>query len=240
MFLGMTSLAPRCRMWQDWSRAHPKSSSTLLAGTAAPGGCRGGPGVLQGRGELGRAGSFSQRSQRKPGFPSGLVLSKLVSQILLSLAEACPLLHLLWAAETVRFCFSFFFFFKVLKSRSLCVNPVLRCPQTSGCAWSPPLGPSRPWGACGGHSWQRATYHSGPRAISLLPSAALFLPAAGASSVRSSPQPSKRVPMPRGRLAGPAGKEREEALPQGVRKEGAAALGSRCSKSSVLPCRSVR
>lgn len=155
MFLGMTSLAPRCRMWQDWSRAHPKSSSTLLAGTAAPGGCRGGPGVLQGRGELGRAGSFSQRSQRKPGFPSGLVLSKLVSQILLSLAEACPLLHLLWAAETVRFCFSFlFFFFKVLKSRSLCVNPVLRCPQTSGCAWSPPLGPSRPWGVCGGHSWQ--------------------------------------------------------------------------------------
>lgn len=49
--------------------------------------CRGGSGLPQGCEELGRTGTFSMRSQREQGFPTNLVTFKLVSQILLSLAE---------------------------------------------------------------------------------------------------------------------------------------------------------
>lgn len=45
---------------------------------------RGGSDLLQGRGELGRAGTFSECSQREPGLPTNAI-----SQILLSLGEAC-------------------------------------------------------------------------------------------------------------------------------------------------------
>lgn len=61
---------------------------------------RGGSGLLQGCEELGRTGTFSKCSQREPGFPTNLVTSKLVSQILLSLAEACLLASLALGCKT--------------------------------------------------------------------------------------------------------------------------------------------
>lgn len=83
----------------------------------------------QGWEELGRTGTFSKCSQREPGLPTNLVMSKLVSQILLSLAEACRpacLLHLLWAAKP---------FFKVLKSGPYMLkllSGTAHCPQLPG------------------------------------------------------------------------------------------------------------
>lgn len=98
--------------------------------SAAPAVCRGGGSDLpQGWEELGRTGTFSTCSQREPGLPTNLVTSKLVSQILLSLAEACwpaCLLHSLWAAKP---------FFKVLKSGPYMLkllSGTARCPQLPG------------------------------------------------------------------------------------------------------------
>lgn len=62
----------------------------------------GGSDLPQGWEELGRTGTFSECSQREPGLPANLVTSKLVSQILQSLAETCRpacSLHSLWAAK---------------------------------------------------------------------------------------------------------------------------------------------
>lgn len=110
--------------------------------------CRGGSDLPQGCEELGRTGTFSKCSQREPGFPTNLVMTKLVSQILPSLQRPACLLHLLWAAKQI---------FKVLKSRSLLVKSVLRCPrpvavpggQPSGTPGSPGEQGSQPGGGVG-------------------------------------------------------------------------------------------
>lgn len=97
--------------------------------SAAPAICQGRSGLLQGWEELGRTGTLSKCSQREPGLPTNLVTSKLVSQILPSLAEACRpacLLHLLWAAKP---------FFKVLKSGPYILkllSGTAHCPQFPG------------------------------------------------------------------------------------------------------------
>lgn len=48
----------------------------------------------------GRTGTFSKCSQREPGFPTNLVMSKLVSQILLSLERPCLLASLALGCKT--------------------------------------------------------------------------------------------------------------------------------------------
>lgn len=50
--------------------------------------------------ELGRTGTFSKCSQREPGLPTNLVMSKLVSQILLSLERPCLLASLALGCKT--------------------------------------------------------------------------------------------------------------------------------------------
>lgn len=62
--------------------------------------CRGGSGLPQGCEELGRTGTFPKCSQREPGFPTNPVMSKLVSQILLRLAEARLLASLALGCKT--------------------------------------------------------------------------------------------------------------------------------------------
>lgn len=86
--------------------------------SAPPAACQGGSDLLQGCEERGRTGLFPKGSQREPGFPTSLVPCKLVSQILLRLAEARLLASLTSGCKQIS---------EVLNSRSLYVNAVLHC-----------------------------------------------------------------------------------------------------------------
>lgn len=71
-----------------WNRTQRQKCWLQWLPSAPLAGCQGGSDLPWGCEELGRTGTFSKRSQRELGFHNNLVVSELVSQILLSLAEA--------------------------------------------------------------------------------------------------------------------------------------------------------
>lgn len=71
-----------------WNRTQRQECWLQWLPSAPLAGCQGGSDLPRGCEELGRTGTFSKCSQGESGFHNNLVVSELVSQTLLSLAEA--------------------------------------------------------------------------------------------------------------------------------------------------------